>query len=428
MKKVFNSMFIFFISMLVLMFLTNNSDLSYSADKPRLSVGVAKVNITPKITEPMGRFTGVHDEFFIRVLAFSDGEKKAALVVAELKWIHDPLWEEVTTRISDELGIEKEYILMSAIHTHCEAPARVSSPSSTSPPSPHVVAYVEELKEKLFISVKEAFDNLKPARIGAGKGECRMNTNRRARAARGGIVIGRNPYKPCDQEVGVLRIDDERGNPVSIMINWPCHAVVMWPSPTLMSGDWPGAAARSLEKEFENKIITPVTIGASGDINPIYMVAGSNFDTQIEEMKVIGMYLSEEATRVAKEIETYPNGQISAVQRYLSLPRIERFKSREPNQEIVPGDDLRVRLSAIKVGNIVFTGIGGELMNEIGSKVKELSPYKHTFVVTHCNGSCGYLVTDEALKEGGLEPSRTRGMPGTDKALIDNLLEMINEL
>ena len=67
-------------------------------------------------------------------------------------------------------------------------------------------------------------------------------------------------------------------------------------------------------------------------------------------------------------------------------------------------------------------------MTEIGMRLKKLSPYKNTFVVTHCNGSCGYLVTDKALKEGGLEAGRTRGMPGTDKALVDNMLEMINEL
>jgi hypothetical protein len=255
-----------------------------------------------------------------------------------------------------------------------------------------------------------------------------MHTNRRARSVKGNIEIGSNPYKLCDHEVGVLRIDDEMGNPVSIMINWPCHAVVMWPNPTLMTGDWPGAAARSLERVFKNKIIAPVTIGASGDINPIYMVPESKFNTSIEEMEMTGTYVSEEATRVAKEIDTYPYGRISAIQRYVSLPGIVRLTSREPNQKIVRGDDLRVRLSVIKVGNVVFAGIGGEMMNEIGSKMKELSPYKNTFIVTHCNGSCGYLVTDEALKEGGLEPSRTGGMPGTDKALINNIIEMINQL
>lgn len=400
-------------------FLGNNLSFGSSGE---LLVGTAKINITPKITEPMGRFTGVHDDFFIRIIAFSDGNIKAALIATELKWIADLLWEDITKRIKEETGIEKEFILISAIHTHSNPPARVSSSSS-----PQVAAYVEELKGKTLISVKKALGNLKPARIGAGKGECKMNINRRARTAKGSIWLGRNPYGPCDHEVGVLRIDDEHGNPVSIMANWPCHAVVMWPKPTLMTGDWPGAAARFVEKEFENGIIAPITIGASGDINPIYMVPESKFDTQLEEMEITGIYVGEEAVKVANEITTYPNGRISASQRVLTLPGKKRWKSHLP-QENEPGEDFRVRLSALKVGTIVFIGIGGEVMNEIGTTLKEQSPYKYTFVITHCNGSCGYIVTDKAFKEGGYEVRGSKVMPGTEKILLENLLEMIQEL
>ncbi|MBN2315086.1 MAG: neutral/alkaline non-lysosomal ceramidase N-terminal domain-containing protein [Sedimentisphaerales bacterium] len=385
-------------------------------------MGTAKINITPTIKESMGQFTGVHDDFFIRVIALSDGNKKAALIATELKWIADPLWEDITKRIEEETGIEKEYIFLSAIHTHSNPPARVSSSSSD-----EVVAYVKELKEKSVTALQDTLTHLKPARIGAGKGECKMNMNRRARTPKGEIWLGKNPYGPCDHEVGVLRIDDEKGHPISIMANWPCHAVVMWPKPTLMTGDWPGAAARFVEKEFDNGIIAPVTIGASGDINPIYMVPESNFHTRLQEMEITGIYVGEEAIRIAKDIRTYPHGRISASQRVLTLPGKKRWKSHIP-QENEPGEDFHVRLSALKVGTIVFVGIGGEMMNEIGTNLKERSPYKHTFVITHCNGSCGYIVTDETFKEGGYEVQGSRVMPGTEKILLDNLLEMIHQL
>ena len=144
------------------------------------------------------------------------------------------------------------------------------------------------------------------------------------------------------------------------------------------------------------------------------------------DQKLVGV--GEEAMRVANEIVTYPTGKISAVQRDLTLPGKQRFESRMPNQEIIQGDDLHVRLSALKVGNIVFAGFSGEVMTEIGMRLKEESPYRNTFVITHCNGRCGYLVTDEALKEGGYESKGSRSMPGCEDALIKNLLEMINEL
>ncbi len=62
---------------------------------------------------------------------------------------------------------------------------------------------------------------------------------------------------------------------------------------------------------------------------------------------------------------------------------------------------MDVRLSVLRVGNIILTGISGEVFTEIGMKIKEFSPYKFTHVITHCNDSSGYLVSDAAYPKGG---------------------------
>jgi hypothetical protein len=49
-------------------------------------------------------------------------------------------------------------------------------------------------------------------------------------------------------------------------------------------------------------------------------------------------------------------------------------------------------------------------------------------VGSHCNGSSGYLVTDTAYAEGGYEVSSTRAKSGAEKAIVENLLAMINDL
>ena len=374
----------------------------------RIHAGTAKVGFTPSTVSDS---LILHHQF-IRVIAFSDGDRKALLVAHEDKWTRDELWEEMAERINEETGIGREYVLMSAVHTHGGVP-----------PGP-------DFGDRMMSCVKEALASLEPARVGMGKGECRMSMNRRERDVSGTVILGKNPYEPCDHEVGVLRVDDGGGHPMSIMVNWPCHAVVNFPEPTRFSGDWPGAAAQHVEEAFGNEVTVPVTIGASGDINPLYHYPYPPDERRKNEegLAITARYLGEEAVRVANEIVTRPAGRIRAAQRDVALPGMERLKSRAPDQEIVQGDDLHVRLTAIKVGNIVFAGLGGEVMTEIGMQLKERSPHRNTFAITHCNGSAGYLVTDRALKEGGLEPSRTRGMPGTDRALVANLLEMIDEL
>jgi len=62
-------------------------------------------------------------------------------------------------------------------------------------------------------------------------------------------------------------------------------------------------------------------------------------------------------------------------------------------------------------------------------------------MITHCNGSSGYLVSDDAFPKagirgsedkyhptGGYEANSTRARRGAEKIIIENLLEMINEL
>ncbi len=261
----------------------------HSSGNNRIYAGTAKVDYTPaSIPDSL-----IHDHQFIRVIAFSDGEKRALLIATETKWINNNLWKELTDRIKKEKGIPPEYVMITAIHTHSGVPAG------------------DDFNDKVLGCVNEALAKLEPARIGAGKGVCRYNMNRRARAQSGGIWLGRNPDGPCDHELGVLRVDNEKGDPISIMVNWPCHAVINFPQPKLYSGDWPGEAARFVEKAYKQKVTVPVSIGASGDINPLYYDGESPFEFdkhEIDANLVTGMFVGEEVIRVANEIATYPTG------------------------------------------------------------------------------------------------------------------------
>jgi len=415
----------------VLLF-TINYNKFFAANNNTILVGTAKVKITPEVPLPMSGYSGrkelsegVHDDLFIRVIAFSDGVSKAVIVSADLIGIPLYLWEECTKRLEDEIGIPPDNILLCATHTH-GGPTPASGYDS---PSPEAISYTNDTKEKLISTVTKAFNNLKPALIGSGKGECKMNMNRRARNARGGISLGKNPYGPCDHEVGVVRIDDEFGRPFCIFITWPCHATVMGSRNLQITADWPGAAARFVEKEFDNNVFAVVTAGSSGNIDPIYRVRPS-FKSSIGEAEIVGIILGEEVVRVAKDIKTFPYGSISGSQRVINFPAKKREESLRP-ERYQPGETIYVRLSALKIGNIVFAGTSGGLFNQIAVKVKELSPYKYTYVMDKCNGGySGYIVTDDSYQEGGYEANSSRIKPdaGAEKAVIENLIEMIKGL
>ncbi len=405
----------------------------YPSAGSKISAGTAKVNITPAVPIPMSGyrsrtkpFEGIHDSIYARAIVFSDGENKAAIISAEIIGFSNSFCEETSSLIEQEVGIKQENILLTVIHNHSGPVTRVSKDDV----SPEVNAYADELKKKLIGLVLEADGNLQPVSLGAGKGECRMNINRRAEDGKGNIQLGRNPYGPCDHEVGVVRIDDAKGNIMSLILNWPCHAVVMGPRNYFISGDWPGATSRYLEDSLDKSVVAPILIGASGDINPIY---GPHIDfvdvnSYAYALDAIGYDLGKEAIRVSGDIQTLSTGKIRAIQKSIYLPGKVEDPNRLHHQAYDPGNDVEVRLSAIKIGNVIFAGVNGEVFNQIGVKLKNLSPYSNTFFLTHCNGSCGYLVSDEAIPKGGYEVRSTSAQSGAESGIIEGFLQMINEL
>ena len=398
-----------------------------------LYAGTASANITPETPIPMtgyrsrtAPYEAIHDSLYVRALMLSDAVQKAVIVTVDVIGFSHSAWTEMSDRISAETGIPKEYIMIAPAHNHNGPDVMVY----TRDPSPEVLAYNKKLRNTIVETVLSAAKSLEPVEVSTGWGECLMNINRRARNAKGEILLGRNPYGPCDHKIGVARLEKRNGDPAAILINWPCHAVVMGPENLQISGDWSGAAARYVEQTVGGGTIAQILVGASGDINPIYgphMDFVSAYRFYSYAVDAIGVDLGTRALAALEDETPLAAGSLRALQRVIRLPK----KNDAPKYQIpeIDGDsDLTVRLTVIRAGQLVFVGVSGELFNEIGSSIREKSPYRNTFIVTHCNGSSGYLVTDKAYEEGGYEVVSTRVRKGAEGLIVGEALAMINEL
>ena len=393
--------------------------------KRGLTGGASAVNITPSAPVPMSGYaarglpsTGVHDSLWARAFAFDDGKTKACIIQADLIGFSFEFVDEIGSEVEKKTGIPKENVLLIAAHNHGAPSTRVYNEE----PTDNLNAYIADLKAKLIEAATDAYNDRVEISIGLGKGRCTMNINRRARHAEGGIWLGRNPDGPCDHDVDVARIDDKKGNTIGLLVNWPCHATAGGQQNSLITGDWPGSAARYVDKHFKS-VPVGITAGASGDINPIYG-PGNDFN----EINAIGLVLGEEIVSVAQKISLKESGSITSLSEEIEVPGKERSASRMPNEKIVPGAPVKLRFSILKIGPMVFAGISGEVMTVIGMKIKEQSPFKNTVVVTHCNGSSGYLCTDAAYSEGGYEPMVSRTMPGVEKIIVDHVVALLKKI
>jgi Neutral/alkaline non-lysosomal ceramidase, N-terminal len=388
-----------------------------------VALGVAQVDITPAKPVLMSGyearntpFTGVHDPLFASALYFSGDGASMLLITADVIGFRTDFVDAVKAKVSSVIGIPPENIMLAAVHNHGGPAIKADEDEVTSPNE----EYIKILMGKLVDLSVEASKRGVPFRMGIGRGSCRMNINRRAVFADGSIWLGRNPDGPCDHEVGVVKFEDSSGVALAVLLNWPCHGTASGQDNYQITGDWPGAAARTLKNRFGKDVVVAVTAGASADINPIYG-PGTDFD----EIEAVGYHVGTEAANALASVETYPVHSLQTAVASMHFPGKKPCPDRSPRASYEKGPDVEVRLTAFKIGELVLCGVSGELMTEIGLGIKKKSPFSGTFIVTHCNGSSGYICTDKAFSEGGYEVQVTRLVPGAEGPLVRRALELI---
>ena len=399
-----------------------------------LRAGAARIDITPAADAvlPMsgyaGRkegFKGIHDNLHVRAIVVDDGVNQAALVACEVIGISHMLWESIAARIARETRIPQERVLVAGVHTHAAPALGTYNEPVEGEAARKRTEYVQRLEDSIVGAVRQAQSNLQPARVGFGTGKVSVNMNRRARNADGGWMLGNNPDGVSDKTVAVIRFDSTAGQPLAILHNYGVHGTVLGPANLQISADLPGAAARVVEQHFGDAVVAPWTSGAAGDQDPIYRVG-----TDFRNVAALGQLLGEEVIRVAKEIKTSPRGRIHGRQKVVTCPGKRTVQSPGPDREytIEDADPVPIRLSLLVINDIAIAGISGEVLTNIGLRVKKESSFNRTVLVTHCNGSSGYIPDDAAYEQVSYEITATRLKRGcAEEAIVNGFVEMMAE-
>jgi hypothetical protein len=193
-----------------------------------------------------------------------------------------------------------------------------------------------------------------------------------------------------------------------------------------ISSDLPGATARQVEKHYGEKVVSPWTSAAAGDQDPIYRVG-----TDFRNVTALGAILGDEVIRVADGIQTSARARIRALQRVVSCPgkRTVQAPARNREYKIEDADPVAIRLSLLMINDVAIAGVSGEVLTNISLRLKRESPFTRTLMVTHCNGSSGYIPDDAAYDQVSYEIITTRLKRGhAENAIVNGFLEMMNEV
>lgn len=428
--------------------------LPFNGQGATLQAAAAKVDITPSADAalPMSGyadrkegFKGIHDHIYARAIVFGDGAKLAAVVAWELIGVPNAVWEALSQRIAREAGIPAEYLILCAVHDH-SAPAPLGMYGNDSPRS---AAYTKQVEDATVEAIRTAKERLQPAKVGIGTGKAYANINRREYSREKGWWLGYNSEGPSDKTMTVIRFDALSGRPIALLINYAVHAVVMGGENYQISGDLAGATSRYVENYYRGKpedaprddagpaiklhpgetsenVVALWTSGAAGDQNPISLARDSDF-TMVE---ALGRILGEEAARVAGAIHTTDQAKIYGKQHVVTCLGRKLEPGPVPRNEYkwVDSDPVSIRLSLLTIDDIALAGVSGEVMTMINEHFKRKSPSRQTVMVTHANGSSGYIPDDGAFEQVSYEITTSSLKPGcAENAIVDGFLNLIEQ-
>ena len=89
-------------------------------------------------------------------------------------------------------------------------------------------------------------------------------------------------------------------------------------------------------------------------------------------------------------------------------------------------DPVKIRLTLLMIDRVALAGVSGEVFTLIAQRLKRESPFSHTVMVTHANGSSGYIPNDAAFEPVSYEVTASRLKPGcAETAIVNGLLELM---
>jgi hypothetical protein len=405
-----------------------------SQSKSQLRAGAAKIDITPEKPVKMAGYgartalsEGVHDPLSARVVAFENNGERLVLVSTDLIGFYGGTAEHFRKIILNEFELKPGQLFLSSVHTHAGPGLTIDKEKGHA----NNLEYTKDLEPRLVKAIRKALDNMNPVHIGAGVGYSPVGANRRElqfdSSGNSTIRLGRNPYGPTDKEVLVMKVTKSDGAVMAALFDYATHATCLGGKNLIISGDVMGLAEQFVEKILGEEVIAAGFAGASGNIDPWFRVLPA-FNTEpgwIPEPVLLGTLLGEEVVHVFRDItDVSGGGEIGAEFITLELPG----KPRNEDEIETDHPPTPLNITAARVGDIAFIGLGAEVLTEIGMSIKAASPYKHTFVITHCNGAASYIAPEHLHIEGGYEIRSSPFAPQAAEIVVKQAVKMLHEL
>jgi hypothetical protein len=402
-----------------------------------MKAGLAQIEITPPVGTPLtgyiardGLSTGVLDPLYTKALVVEDGDLLCAILACDVLGLRLSYVQSVRAAIHEATGIPAAHILIACSHTHA-GPATMALQDCGDVDE----GYLATLREKLVEVTVQARAAARPARFAVGHGQVSAGVHNR-----------RQPGDVIDPDLGVLRIDDDAGRMLGVVLNYACHPTCLTGENRLFSAEYCGYATAAVQRA--TGAIALFLTGAIGDVGPV--------ERGLPVLEQIGGAVAGEALRVLPTLDPAPWRGLKVVTEPLALPlqplptvaemeaEVARWQQTTtvadapllPAHPMIPvamrhwsertlaelragvaPQSVSTEVQLIRMGDLFVVSAPGELFVELGLAVKTQAAAPHVFVAGFGNDNIGYIPTRRAYPLGGYEVNEAYKYYGYPAAL-----------
>ena len=383
-----------------------------------IQAGVARVNLTPplEMKAALGGYgarmskpaIGVHDSVWAKALVISQGERKFAVLTADVLAFPWGFKAAVMERLRTNHWTTDRVMFLPS-HSHTSIDMMALHPGNTFS-NVQIGLFHKELFDLTADRLAQVIQEADRRRVAIVAGSSTVELADRNRNRRG--------VQTVDPNLTVTRIDTLQG-PLAVLVNWTAHPTFMDAEDMMFSADWPGHLQRGLEALIGKGVTVMYYNGAEGDQSPVPPPeAMSNW----ERAEHYGRDLALIAWRSWEQIRPAPIREFSYDTQTIYLPKRQWHRDFMKtggaeyglSEAIMLGmvealNPQQTQSTSVRLGDLVILGVPGEMTAQLGLKAKvkarQLTGARCVTIGGLADEWVSYILSAEEYRKGGYEAS-----------------------
>lgn len=354
-----------------------------------LSVGWAKVNITPTTGTPLAgygkrkglRYKEVHDSVWVRTFAFDNGQTQA--VVVALDMLIAPM--SVAAALEKEypkLGLKPEQVYLTATHTHTSFGGWGRKLVGWLMAGRYSKDLVYKTTHHIVQGIAQAQSNRQPAQLGYGQ----VNAPQLVRNRLTGNQAER------DTTVRFLKISQASGR-TAVLATFAAHPTILPSMATELSRDYPGELVDALEQRLDFAAFAAGAVGSQAVVS----LHGDSY----ESTAAVGQQLAQAILQELPHVPLSHSATLGFSRYSLTLPdpqwRLNEKRRFAPFLFRGLFGSYPAYISSLQLGETVLLGVpadySGTLLPPLEQQATQLG--KHLIVTGFNGGYIGYITPDQ---------------------------------